>query len=410
MKKTIKMLFCAAGVMLMAASCENSKVYTVNVSGEGADFYPDSSLVLIYRDGADFRFEQPVAYAYLDKGTFSMSFQDSVTRQYEMLFESDLEDSMFQFFNLFSDRAPLHFQFSRKYDVVNTHVTGSRDNEELYLYYNRSREAYEKVDSMDYEIDLWRIERYGNKYGWPEEGSEEEAILEAMYDRREAVYDSISNTSDYAQWRADRMRTHKTLAGLAELKDDIFYQIQLYKSDQVDSIDRSMLDLLDEYGKKYPDNDMFINTTEELAALERTRPGMPAPDFSAPALDGERYSLSELIEGRIAVLDCWASWCRPCREHSIELIPLYEKYKDKGFTVVGVAREYDSLDDMRHAIESDGYPWIQLYDLDGAEGIWNLYGLSTGGGGIFLIDSDGRIVEKVNDIASVKAYLQQHLD
>ena len=172
MKKTIQMLLCAAGVMLMAASCEN------------------------------------FAYAYLDKGTFSMSFQDSVTRQYEMLFESDLEDSMFQFFNLFSDRAPLHFQFSRKYDVVNTYVTGSRDNEELYLYYNRSREAYEKVDSMDYEIDLWRIERYGNKYGWPEEGSEEEAILEAMYDRREAVYDSISNTSDYAQWRADRMRTH----------------------------------------------------------------------------------------------------------------------------------------------------------------------------------------------------------
>lgn len=410
MKRTIRLLSVMAAVVLMAVSCERSKVYTVNVSGEGADFYPDSSLVLIYRDGADFRFEQPVAYAYLDKGTFSMSFQDSVTRQYEMLFESDLEDSMFQFFNLFSDRAPLHFQFSRKYDVVNTYVTGSRDNEELYLYYNRSREAYEKVDSMDYEIDLWRIERYGNKYGWPEEGSEEEAILEAMYDRREAVYDSISNTSDYAQWRADRMRTHKTLAGLAELKDDIFYQIQLYKSDQVDSIDRSMLDLLDEYGKKYPDNDMFINTTEELAALERTRPGMPAPDFSAPALDGERYSLSELIEGRIAVLDCWASWCLPCRRHSIELIPVYEQYKDKGFTVIGVAGEFNSLDDMHKAIETDGYPWIQLYDLDRAEGIWELYGIDGGGGGIFLIDSDGRIVEKVKDIASVKAYLQQHLD
>ena len=35
MKKTIQMLLCAAGVMLMAASCENSKVYTVNVSAHG---------------------------------------------------------------------------------------------------------------------------------------------------------------------------------------------------------------------------------------------------------------------------------------------------------------------------------------------------------------------------------------
>ena len=410
MKKTIQMLLCAAGVMLMAASCENSKVYTVNVSGEGADFYPDSSLVLIYRDGSDPRFDEPVAYAYLDDGTFSMSFQDSVSRLYELFFEPDFADGSIQFFNLLSDRAPMHFQFSRKYDVVNTYVTGSRDNEELYLYYNKSREAHEKVDSIDYEIDLWRIGHCGDKYGWPEEGSEEEAILEAMYDRREAVYDSISNTSDYAQWRADRMRTHKTLAGLAELKDDIYSQIQLYKSDQVDSIDRSMLDLLDEYGKKYPGNDMFINTTEELAALERTRPGMPAPDFSAPALDGERYSLSELIEGRIAVLDCWASWCLSCRQHSIELIPVYEQYKDKGFTVIGVAGEFNSLDDMHKAIETDGYPWIQLYDLDRAEGIWELYGIDGGGGGIFLIDSDGRIVEKVKDIASVKAYLQQHLD
>lgn len=410
MKNPVQLFFVVAAAVFLATACQNSKVYTVNVSGEGADFYPDSSLVLIYRDGADFRFEQPVAYAYLDKGTFSMSFQDSVTRQYEMLFESDLEDNMFQFFNLFSDRAPMHFQFSRKYDVVNARVTGSQDNEEMYLYYNKSREVYEKIDSMDYEIDLWRIGRYGNKYDWPEEGSEDEAVLEAMYDRCDVVYDSISNTSDYARWREDRMRNHKTLAGLRELKSDIILQIQQYEMGQRDSIDASCQDLLEEYRKKYPENEMIRNIDEALAAIERTRPGMPAPDFSAPALDGERYSLSELIEGRIAVLDCWASWCLSCRQHSVELIPVYEQYKDKGFTVVGVAREFESLDDMRHAIESDGYPWIQLYDLDGVEDIWNLYSLSIGGGGIFLIDSDGRIVEKVKDIASVKAYLQQHLD
>lgn len=410
MKKTIQMLFCAAGVMLMAASCENSKVYTVNVSGEGADFYPDSSLVLIYRDGADPRFDEPVAYAYLDDGTFSMSFQDSVSRLYELFFEPDFADGSIQFFNLLSDRAPMHFQFSRKYDVVNARVTGSQDNEEMYLYYNKSREVYEKIDSMYYEIDLWRIGRYGNKYDWPEEGSEDEAVLEAMYDRCDVVYDSISNTSDYARWREDRMRNHKTLAGLRELKSDIILQIQQYEMGQRDSIDASCQDLLEEYRKKYPENEMIRNIDEALAAIERTRPGMPAPDFSAPALDGGRYTLSELIDGKIAVLDCWASWCAPCRKHSIELIPVYEQYKDKGFTVIGVAEEYDSLDDMRQAIESDGYPWIQLYDLDGAEGIWKLYGIAGGGGGIYLIGSDGRIVEKVTDIASVRSYLQEHLD
>lgn len=154
---------------------------------------------------------------------------------------------------------------------------------------------------------------------------------------------------------------------------------------------------------------MVRSIESKLAVMESLRPGKPAPDFSAPSLDGSRHSLSELIEGKIAVLDCWASWCAPCRRHSIELITVYEKYKDKGFTVVGVAREYETLDDMKEAIESDGYPWIQLYDLDGAEGVWPLYGLSGAGGGIFLIDRDGKIVRHVVEIKEVEEYLEENL-
>lgn len=64
---------------------------------------------------------------------------------------------------------------------------------------------------------------------------------------------------------------------------------------------------------------------------------------------------------------------------------------------------------MKAAIESDGYPWIQLYDLDGAEGVWSLYGLSGAGGGIFLIDKDGKIVKHVQEIKEVEEYLEEKL-
>ena len=74
-----------------------------------------------------------------------------------------------------------------------------------------------------------------------------------------------------------------------------------------------------------------------------------------------------------------------------------------------MAREYETLDDMKAAIESDGYPWIQLYDLDGAEGVWPLYGLSDAGGGIFLIDGDGKIVRHVREISEVEEYLKENL-
>ena len=108
-----------AAVVLMAVSCERSKVYTVNVSGEGADFYPDSSLVLIYRDGA------------------GISFKDSSAVKYEMFFEPDFADNTFYTFPFISDKVPVKFHFTSKYGDICAAVTGSSDNEELYLYYNK---------------------------------------------------------------------------------------------------------------------------------------------------------------------------------------------------------------------------------------------------------------------------------
>ena len=398
-----------AVVSVLVLSCDNSKVYDVRLSGEGVDLFPDSSRVLVFGKGADIRFDEPVVSARLDGGTFNMSFQDSVVRQYELIFEEDMMDGQIQVFNFFSDRAPLHFTFGSRYGKLTVEVAGSRDNEELYLYRSKSTEGYELVDSMYYEIDRWLLARYGED-DWPEEGSEDYRAVMAMYGRAGAVWDSLHAQSDYDEWERDRLMSHRTLAGLSAVASEINMQVQLMEMGQRDALDAFYLKQFEEYRRLYPDNDLTLATDALLAELERIAPGKPAPDFSAPSLDGQRYRLSELLEGNtVTVLDCWASWCGPCRKHSRELIPLYEKYKDRGMAVVGVAREYDSLDDMRAAVEKDGYPWIQLYDLDGAEGIWNLYGLSTAGGGMFLIDSAGNFIDKFDDTAAIAAWLEANL-
>ena len=401
-------LICAV-VSMSIISCDNSKVYDVRLSGEGVDLFPDSSRVLVFHKGADIRFDDPVASARLDGGTFNMSFQDSVVRQYELMFEEDMMDGQFQFFNFFSDRVPLHFTFGSKFGELTVDVNGSRDNEELYLYRNKSTEGYDLADSMYYEIEKWITARYGED-DWPEEGSEDYLAVQAMFDRAGAVWDSLNAQSDYDEWERDRLMSHRTLAGLSAVASEISMQVQFMKMGQCDTLDAFYLGQFEEYRRLYPDNDLTLATDALLSDLERIAPGKPAPDFSAPSLDGQRYRLSELLKGNaVTVLDCWASWCGSCRKHSRELIPLYEKYRDRGMAVVGVAREYDSLDDMRAAVEKDGYPWIQLYDLDGAEGIWNLYGLSTAGGGIFLIDSEGKIIDKFDDTAAITAWLEANL-
>lgn len=407
--KTIRFLFLFAAAFL-AVSCNSGKPYEVTVSGQGIDFLPDSSYALVWRQGDDVRFDPAVAYSFITDGKFELSFTDSLAHTYRLLLLEDLYiPSMFQSFNFFSDKTPVKFTFSNEHGSIHADVDASKENEEIYVYANKRDEMFRVPDSLYNEY----IEYINKKYiepeaDFPEEGSDEYNKLKAWVDSISEMEEKISPL--YSEWQLERMRTHKSLAALKRITGVLEAEIgNITILGVCDSLNPVYLELFNEYKEIYPDNPMVKSTEGKLAVMASLQPGNPAPDFSAPSLDGNRYSLSGLIEGKIAVLDCWASWCAPCRKHSIELIPVYEKYKDKGFTVVGVAREYETLDDMKAAIESDGYPWIQLYDLDGTEGIWPLFGLSNAGGGIFLIDKDGKIVKHVQEIKEVEEYLEEKL-
>lgn len=62
------------------------------------------------------------------------------------------------------------------------------------------------------------------------------------------------------------------------------------------------------------------------------------PDFTLTSLDGESYTLASL-RGKVVLIDFWATWCPPCRNSIPHLISLYEKYKDRGFIVLGISLE-----------------------------------------------------------------------
>jgi len=70
------------------------------------------------------------------------------------------------------------------------------------------------------------------------------------------------------------------------------------------------------------------------------------PLFTAQLINpqGVKQDISQ-YQGKIIVLNFWATWCPPCREEMPELSALYQEYKNKNVVVLGVA-----LDDLASVI------------------------------------------------------------
>lgn len=82
--------------------------------------------------------------------------------------------------------------------------------------------------------------------------------------------------------------------------------------------------------------------------------GRKANDFTSKDFQGEIIKLSD-FSGKYLLLDFWGSWCVPCRESSPHLIELFKKYSGKGFSIIGIATEYEQTGTKwKEAIQNDG--------------------------------------------------------
>ncbi len=135
---------------------------------------------------------------------------------------------------------------------------------------------------------------------------------------------------------------------------------------------------------------------QNKAAYEATlflSPGKEAPDFSQPKSDGTKLKLSDL-KGKVVLLDFWASWCGPCRKENPNVVRLYQKYADKGFTVMSVSLDKEKAPWIE-AIKRDNLTWTNhVSDLKGwsneAAQQYKVSGIPF----TVLIDKEGKIIQK----------------
>lgn len=105
----------------------------------------------------------------------------------------------------------------------------------------------------------------------------------------------------------------------------------------------------------------------------------------AAASPGTPFDLSE-YEGRVVVVDFWASWCVPCRRSFPWLNAMQDKYADDGLIVIGVNvdQEPESAAEFLRAFPAS---FRIAYDSDGS--LATKYGV-RGMPSSFVIGRDGR--------------------
>jgi len=115
-------------------------------------------------------------------------------------------------------------------------------------------------------------------------------------------------------------------------------------------------------------------------------------DFSMPNANNKLVKLSD-FEGKLILLEFWASWCGPCKKEYPALRKAYSKFHNDGFEIVSISEDQTKKQWLK-AIDENKLSWINLWQKGGNNAdpylIYGINGIPAN----FLIDENGIIIER----------------
>ena len=137
---------------------------------------------------------------------------------------------------------------------------------------------------------------------------------------------------------------------------------------------------------------LFIEERDSTVTTTRPiQPGLEAPNFTFPDLNGQRVTLFD-HRGKVVLVNIWATWCPPCRQEMPSMQRLYEEFRGKNLEILAVSIDSNGREAVDHFMRKIDLTFPVL--LDPNETIKPLYGI-TGVPESFIVDKEGILVKKI---------------
>lgn len=371
----IKKSLIGTACVLLLAACDGKSGFTIR----GTVSTPELNDQYVYLQPYDTRQTSPVDSTLVKNGTFSFKGSQDIPALYVIHFAPDIVKPMR---NSPGKNAPYSAVFPLENGTISVvldeqpSISGTPMNDEIKAF-------QQKLSDL----------QAGRKQLIDESRSQDEKVV-----------------SD-AEEKLDEMDIKVTKAIMEFFNANIHNPIapkyfSEFRYDLNDDQKNAILSQADSAFKTTPGVDNIVNN---MKIRNNTAAGKKFLDFEMADVNGKMHKLSEYVgNGKVVLIDFWASWCPPCRKEMPHLVELYKEYKDKGFEIVGVSLD-STTEDWKSGIKNLGITWPQLSDLkkwdnEGSD----LYGVSSIPETI-LVSTDGTVIAKKLSTKDLKKKLEELL-
>lgn len=339
--------------------------------------------------------------------TFKFTLTGNYIQAYDIIFSEEYKTGAWHYVTFFNDRRNITCKLYPSEKAKENQIIGGNLNRELVRFNKIVEDKFGPVinpisDSIDLlfkQEKLWNkaVDTIFSEMDTTKDKARRDALLASYYEmkRTGTVYTPVGrvlNAKMDTLYKQQQQYRFDFCAKNISLVSFNFLLRQFRSASESKTSTASIQPLLPLFIKKYPDHPYSKTAKDLMEGENKIRVGGQFIDFTLPDLKGNEHKLSDLIRGKVALIDLWATWCGPCIRTSRSMIPVYQEFKKFGFTIIGVAGEFKNTDRLVQHLEKEKYPWINLVEIDYKHGIWDKYNISNSAGMTVLVDQQGRIL------------------